>query len=303
MAPDYSRFLNDMALLLHEVSLYQVLNSYVESSQFDRATITNIVNTTNPEQIQLYYQIVLKGQDEINLAPDSKTGFEMTIIRLFAFKIGNPDKSNIHNPQNKLSNQSAADDKSPNVSDNQTTVKLSQTESMGSESMGSEYLISPKPRHVDNTQEIKSNTQTQMIEKDAKYQLNEINQQNWQTIFSQLGLKGTARELARNAHIVSNDDNVLVLAIDEQAHAFMTDNAQGKLVAAIKNIVYGQISIQLTCDVEVVKTIAKTEQIKHETQVLETKQQVHQNPFVKHMQENFDAQVIQIKNGQNFLEV
>ena len=94
MSPDYAKFLDEMALLLHQVSLFQILNNYVEGSQFDRATIKSIVSSSNPEQIQLYYQIVIKGQQEILLAPDSKTGFEMTIIRMFAFKFGDPVKTN-----------------------------------------------------------------------------------------------------------------------------------------------------------------------------------------------------------------
>ena len=291
MAPDYARFLNDMALLLHEVSLLQILNSYVDSSQFDRATINAIVKNTSAEQVQLYYQIVIKGQEEINVAPDSKTGFEMTIIRMFAFKIGQPADLSRNNNSQTVS-------QTVNQRGNAASVNPVQQNS------------SPAARTSHNVSTIKppqSPVQETMVQSEVvavkKQHVKDITEQNWGDIFTQLQLKGTARELARNAHIISNDNNVLVLAIDKQAHAFMTENAQQKFKTAIENIVIEQISIKLEQDVQVEKTIARTEQIQRDTEVRETKDKVQQNPFVHHMQNNFDAEVIQIKQGQNFLEV
>lgn len=73
-SPDYSRFLHDMASLLHELSLVQILNSYVENSRFDKNILQTLLSKSNPEQIQLFYEIASKGQDLIRLAPDSKPG-------------------------------------------------------------------------------------------------------------------------------------------------------------------------------------------------------------------------------------
>jgi len=41
--------------------------------------------------------------------------------------------------------------------------------------------------------------------------------------------------------------------------------------------------------------------VQQENSKIETINKVEQNPFVQHMQENFDAQVIQIKNGESFI--
>jgi len=288
MSPDYSRFLDEMAYLVHEVSLFQILNKNVEGSQFDRATIANLVAKTTPEQIQLYYQIIIKGQSDINLAPDSKTGFEMTIIRLFAFKIGNPNNANKTQPvstENKQIHSSRPFIQ--NTGNSQAQNNVNQVENHTQQK-------AIKPPVTEYSQPSAPTT---------KYTLAEITEQNWHTVYSDLLLKGTARELARNAHIVSNTDGVLVLAIDKQAHAFMTDNAQKLLCTALENITTEQISVKLVEEMQVERTIAKTEQSIQDESIRETKQQVNQNPFVKHMQENFDAEVIQIKQGQNFLEV
>jgi DNA polymerase-3 subunit gamma/tau len=288
MAPDYARFLDEMALLLHEISLSQILNTFVDGSQFDRMTIKTLVDTTTPEQIQLYYQIVIKGHEEINLAPDSKTGFEMTIIRMFAFKIGDVNDGPSTNAKSGQKSHSA-----PKVANQQTTQG------------NNNQPVAPhqQPPESMATATVNVSNSSSVATQDQKYQLADISEDSWPNIFNQLRLKGTARELARNAHILSNDNGVLVLAIDKQAHAFMTETAQGLLKSAIEKIVSEPISIKLDQDAQVANTIAKTEKINSDNQVQETKQKVQQNPFVKHMQDQFDAEVIQIKHGQNFLEV
>lgn len=289
MSPDYSRFLDEMAYLVHEVSLFQILNKNVEGSQFDRATIANLVAKTSPEQIQLYYQIIIKGQSDINLAPDSKTGFEMTIIRLFAFKIGHPNKGQSISTENKkIQNSKPTIQYSDNT---QKQVPINQVQDNSQKKATLDPVTPEAPSCSQPTASAK------------KYALAEITEQNWHSVYADLLLKGTARELARNAHIVSNTDGVLVMAIDKQAHAFMTDNAQKLLCTALENITTEQISVKLEEEMQVERTIAKTEQTIQDDNIRETKQQVNQNPFVKNMQENFDAEVIQIKQGQNFLEV
>jgi DNA polymerase-3 subunit gamma/tau len=287
MSPDYSRFLDEMAYLLHEISLVQILNKFVEGSQFDRATIAELVKKTSPEQIQLYYQIVIKGQDDIHLAPDSKTGFEMTIIRLYAFKIGSPNKSTSQPvPEAKIIQ-----------AQEQSVVRSEQSSNPNNVNSVQENASSGTP------QSVASQAPVVPIQTHKKYALSELNQSNWQNIYMELGLKGTSQQLARNAHIISNQAGVLVLAIDKQAHAFMTVNAQTKLTTAIENITSEPITIKIAEDSHAETTIAKTEQGLVDASIQETKQQVNQNPFVQHMQESFDAKVIQIKDGENFLEV
>ena len=282
MAPDYSRFLDELALLLHEISLFQILNNFVESSQFDRSTIKQLSDKTSPEQVQLFYQIVTKGQTEIKLAPDSKTGFEMTIIRLFAFKIGHPADPirSQNNPNQNRSHQ---------TNQQQTSATVHNKPMQNVQSNNTELESKPVETIENNNNQ--------------RYSISDITADNWDEIFLQLPLKGTARELARNAHVISNNNNALIIAIDKQAHAFMTDNAQEKFKKAIENITKEQISVQLTSDVEAAQTIAKAEQSKRDNTIKETHQKVEQNPFVQQMQNDFDAQVIQIKQGESFLEV
>ena len=41
-----------------------------------------------PEDVQLYYQTAIIGRRDLALAPDPRTGFEMTLLRMLAFRPG-----------------------------------------------------------------------------------------------------------------------------------------------------------------------------------------------------------------------
>ena len=271
-SPDYSRFLHDMASLLHELSLVQILNSYVENSRFDKNILQTLLSKSNPEQIQLFYEIASKGQDLIRLAPDSKTGFEMTIIRMFAFKIVSPDSGTAKKKRAIESN-----------STNPTKVET-----------GSSTIPS-------NQSEVHSED-NQISENLGKYTLTDFNNDNWAEILSNLPIKGMTRELARNAKI-SSHNNTLILMIEEVAHNLMSNKAVNDLKDAITAISVDGIGVKIQQSTESFDTIAKVKIKKEEKNVQNVISEVENNPFVKHMQENFDAEVIQIKQGKNFLEV
>ena len=271
-SPDYSRFLHDMASLLHELSLVQILNSYVENSRFDKNILQTLLSKSNPEQIQLFYEIASKGQDLIRLAPDSKTGFEMTIIRMFAFKIGSPDSGTAKKKraiESNLTNPSKVETSSSVIPSNQSQA------------------------HSEDNQ---------ISENLGKYTLTDFNNDNWAEILSNLPIKGMTRELARNAKI-SSHNNTLILMIEEVAHNLMSNKAVNDLKDAITAISVDGIGVKIQQSTESFDTIAKVEIKKEEKNVQNVISEVENNPFVKHMQENFDAEVIQIKQGKNFLEV
>lgn len=304
MSPDYNRFLDEMAYLLHEVSLFQILNKYVDGSQFDHMTIDGLVKKTTPEQIQLFYQIVLKGHDDINLAPDSKTGFEMTIIRMFAFKIGDPDKSSVIPPstQSAANNQPVTNAETSMSAGTTAVSKKVEASHIQQASVVNEN-ITPNIQASKETQQEEPQQNTQQASQLKQVTLAEITEDSWGHIYTELPIKGMAKVLAKNAHVISNTNGQLKLAIDKQAAAFMTDSTQAKLCLALEALVSEKITIKLEEGYNLEKTIARTEQNKVDENIRETKQQVTENPFVQHMQENFDAEVIQIKQGQNFLEV
>ncbi|HQX05888.1 MAG TPA: DNA polymerase III subunit gamma/tau [Zoogloea sp.] len=81
--------LQSLAGLLHRIALLQLAPSAL-SDEFEAARLAPYAEAFDPEFLQLAYQIVIHGREELPLAPDEATGFSMTLLRLFAFRPEQP---------------------------------------------------------------------------------------------------------------------------------------------------------------------------------------------------------------------
>ncbi|GAA5157619.1 DNA polymerase III subunit gamma/tau [Viridibacterium curvum] len=77
--------LQTFASLLHRIALVQYAPSAV-SDAFERERLLGYAAQFDAEFLQLAYQIVVHGRDELSIAPDELTGFSMTLLRLHAFR-------------------------------------------------------------------------------------------------------------------------------------------------------------------------------------------------------------------------
>jgi DNA polymerase-3 subunit gamma/tau len=86
-APDYDRALVDLATLLQRVAIVQIVpEAAPQDEEFDAALLTRLARAISPEDAQLYYQIALAGRRDLNMAPEPRIGFEMTLLRMLAFR-------------------------------------------------------------------------------------------------------------------------------------------------------------------------------------------------------------------------
>ncbi len=85
LTPDFNDTLQQLIRMLHRIALNQQipgLNEY----EFDPQEIVELSTLLSPEDVQLFYQIALTGQKDLDLAPDQRSGFEMVLLRMLAFK-------------------------------------------------------------------------------------------------------------------------------------------------------------------------------------------------------------------------
>ena len=85
-SPDYGQVLDDLAALLTRVALQQLVSGYEGDELFDPALLKELSAAISGEDIQLYYQTAILGRRDLPFAPDPRTGFEMTLIRMLAFR-------------------------------------------------------------------------------------------------------------------------------------------------------------------------------------------------------------------------
>ncbi|MDE2348299.1 MAG: DNA polymerase III subunit gamma/tau [Gammaproteobacteria bacterium] len=85
--PDYDRALVELAAYLQRVAIVQVVPESAQGeSEFADEDLARLAGALTPEDVQLYYQIAVMGRRDLNLAPDPRIGFEMTLLRMLAFR-------------------------------------------------------------------------------------------------------------------------------------------------------------------------------------------------------------------------
>ena len=117
-ARDMSQLLVDLAEALHRIGLILALPDYRDDSRSDWDSLVGLAAQFDPEDIQLFYEIVIRGRKDLELAPSPKTGCQMTILRLFAFapnaapaagSSGEPEKAIAGDPPKADSPQALGD--------------------------------------------------------------------------------------------------------------------------------------------------------------------------------------------------
>lgn len=88
-SPDFGGVLDDIASVLHRLQLIQLIPGYrPEEDGPDDDVLAALAQRIAPEDVQLYYQIATSGRRDLALAPDARTGFEMALLRMLAFRPG-----------------------------------------------------------------------------------------------------------------------------------------------------------------------------------------------------------------------
>ncbi|MBM4191654.1 MAG: DNA polymerase III subunit gamma/tau [Gammaproteobacteria bacterium] len=89
-APDYGDVLDALSTLLVRVALKQTLPTFEGDELHPPEQLAELALAISPEDVQLFYQTAILGRRDLAWAPDTRTGFEMTLLRMVAFRLSAP---------------------------------------------------------------------------------------------------------------------------------------------------------------------------------------------------------------------
>jgi DNA polymerase-3 subunit gamma/tau len=84
--PDWAGVLAEILNVLHRVAIAQALPEAVDNGQGDRDRVLALAQALPAEDVQFYYQMGLIGRRDLPLAPEPRSGFEMVLLRMLAFR-------------------------------------------------------------------------------------------------------------------------------------------------------------------------------------------------------------------------
>lgn len=112
---DWQQLLSDIAETLHKVAMLQLL----PSSAKEETPLHFLAKQITPEDVQLFYQLMLTGKKELAFASEQRIGVEMTILRALAFHPKRTEEINknvvTHNQNNVVSSETNVNNAQSNI--------------------------------------------------------------------------------------------------------------------------------------------------------------------------------------------
>jgi DNA polymerase-3 subunit gamma/tau len=203
-SPDFAAVLEEIAGVLHRVQLKQLVHGYMSTEEGDDAGIAALAASLTPEAAQLYYQIAIAGRRDLPLAPTPRAGFEMTMLRMLAFRPVAAGEAKPHK-QAATAQQAPAPDGSTRVARDSSSPPVPSSATRPA----SAPALSPQPsaltsEPIVNAAGVAAGNSTMPAPVDLD---------NWPALIEAAGLKGPVGQLAQHSSLVAIDGGVVRLAL------------------------------------------------------------------------------------------
>ncbi len=205
--PDYARLLDDLARVLQRIAIIQVIGPADTEEEYDSEALERLAGRIPDVDVQLFYQTALIGRRDLPLAPDPRTGAEMTLLRMLAFR-----------PASAGATSSGAAEPSAARSAGSGAGQATRPAS------GSAAAASPGD--------------------DAKDAAPGVT--DWAKVIADLPLKGAARMLAMNCAFERRDGNTIRFHADRNAESMLTPARQRALAEALSAHLGETVEVSIT---------------------------------------------------------
>ena len=204
-SPDFGGVLDDLASVLHRLQLIQLIPGYQpeEGSDDDSALVT-LAERMTPEDVQLYYQIATSGRRDLAIAPDARTGFEVAMLRMLAFR---PDDGA---PATRAERPAATPSPAAAPQRNSAPAPSARPTPVMHQPAAD---VRPAPR----VEPVPAAAVAPVPPAVAPIAIDEQGLPHWESLIERANLRGPFGLLAQNALLRQRDGNTLVLAL-QPAH-------------------------------------------------------------------------------------
>jgi DNA polymerase-3 subunit gamma/tau len=285
--PDYQRVCAEMISLLQQVALYGCDAKLVNEDEFGEELLKKYSTHWSAEEIQLYYQILLQGRQDLLICPDEASGFEMLMLRLLAFspQMESPDE-NIEQldikkkPETKPALKPLPGDQVTPDSKDQVCEQTTRE---------AEVAVRDQPVPEADAPALNQNEADVVLD--------------WPGLAYQLGLSGLSQEIVANSHFDSFRDGDLRLALLPEIHELVTDVIKAEIRQALEQKL--EVSLQLdfvAVESQSGQTPLQAKELRQQHERLAAIDAIRAEKTVKKLQTAFaaeldEASVVKIENN------
>jgi DNA polymerase III subunit gamma/tau len=266
-APDYDRALADLAAFLQRIAIVQIVpDAAQEDEEFDAEVLARMSRSMGAEDLQLYYQIALAGRRDLSLAPDPRLGFEMTLLRMLAFRPDAPAAGTTAGSGAAAGSAAAGSGAGRALA----TPPAARTAPQATVTP-----IAPAPPSSAAPPAVPAS----------------IDAASWPRIVAGANLNGMVRQFALNCVPACFERDVLTLRLDEGVDARRSRAIEDKLLQALTKYLGRAIRLLFEVSQSELATPARQRALADQDKVVRAAAAFEADPVVKGLQERFGAAV------------
>ncbi|MDX1810453.1 MAG: DNA polymerase III subunit gamma/tau, partial [Gammaproteobacteria bacterium] len=272
----FASVLAELISVLHTMALVQVVPDAVED---DQQTIIELAKKCSAEDVQLYYQIALMGQKDLPLAPDPRSGFEMVLLRMHAFR---PDENETETVAPRVVSKPAMPQR--NEAPREVTKPALSPAQMVKQQITQPQAAQPKPAAA--AEPTSARQQAPVAENTSA-----STDLPWDRVVAQLPISGMARQVIANSVLLEKTDGLLKLKLDPVNARMAGDSVVQRLQQALSQFYNEKVRIQIIearVEEDTPAAIAAKQQ---ENELQQAITSMAADPTIKAIEETFNTQL------------
>lgn len=259
-APDYSDVLAELITTLHYLALIQQVPEAWDERMGDQQRLSELAQNISAADLQLYYQIALKGRRDLPLSPEPRTGLEMTLLRMLAFRPAETAARSENNPpaeKKTILTPDISNEAQPQSSAKQITREEN--------AQVNETIATP-------------------LHKAAK-------PETWHEMVTELNIGGALQQVVANSVLLEQSDDYFHLALAPASAPLWTKEREESLKKALNDYFGKQIKLEVEIkEVDGESPAARESRMQAERQ-LAAQNAIESDPNVKSLLDAFDAKI------------
>lgn len=300
LSPDYANVLAELLALLHQMALAQKVPQAIDENLVNRDELLELATQVSTEDIQLFYQVGLIGRRDLPLAPEPRSGLEMALLRMLAFKPtleGRAAAAVTPVAAAPVSaSPNAAAPASPGASSNMSRAEHVASALAAASGATPAVNKTPAPSTVSSASapvvepaQIQPQAQEAAVESSsAPIKLDD----NWAGLVEAMNLRGMVKQLAVNCTLQTKSSTEVKLTLNKDNEQLLNPALQKKLEEAMCNSLQQKLKLSIELGDLQIESPAQTQARNQSERQQSAEDTINQDPMVQALKENFNAQVV-----------
>jgi len=284
-APDFESSVVELISMLHRLAVAQAVPSAIDNSWGDAERVEALAKSIAAEDVQLYYQVAINGRRDMALAADPRSGFEMILLRMIAFR-----------PTSVLDESLSPGDLQPAQPDEDQSVAVGVDPAAAKKPVEAPLtptLLRPKKEQEPSPLEASVDHAKPEVSVDntRDFQLQQLNPRSWPSLLEQLGLHGIVYNIASHCELRRCAPPVLEFVLDASNASLFNDKHRSRISMVLENYFETELSVSVECGEPEAETPAMQKLRLTEERQREAVEAIDSDPLLQQLIERFDGEL------------